>query len=301
MSSLKTGIIGMGVMGGAICQRLLDCEVQVCGLDRNPDHMEHFKDRGIKPAATPSEVAIQSEFIILSLNHSDIVEQVVFGPQGIVKEASPDKMIVDMSSIDPGRTREMAERLRQETGMPWVDAPLSGGAPAVAKGSLSVFAGGTAEDIAKSRRVMDYLASNYTHMGPQGAGQTTKLINQVFCACNFAVVAEATWLALKGGVSAERIPEALIGGRADSKIMQEFMAKMAVGDLTPTGRLDNMLKDLRMIHDFADRVGAAMPITGLVTEIHRQLCANGWGASDNAALMQFFKGVGFSEVYDGKA
>jgi 2-hydroxy-3-oxopropionate reductase len=291
MELLKIGIVGLGVMGGGICQRLLGCKIPVTGLDASPARMALFSDKGVVPASTPAEVAESSDFVILSLNHSDIVEEVVFGSGGIVDTAAEGKMIIDMSSIDPARTRQMADRLRQQTSMAWVDAPLSGGVPAVAEGKLAVFGGGSPEDFEKSHQVMDHLASNYTHMGPQGAGQTTKLINQVFCACNFAVVAEATWLALKGGVAAERIPAALAGGRADSRILQEYMAKIATRDLAPTGRLDNMLKDLRMVQSFADEAGAAMPITGLVTEMHRQLCANGWGETDNAAILIFFEGV----------
>jgi len=287
----KTGIVGLGVMGGGICQRLLDSQVAVTGVDTSQERMTLFSEKGVAAASTPAQVTENSEFVILSLNHSDIVEAVVFGPGGIVEAATPEKMIIDMSSIDPERTREMAARLRKETGMAWIDAPLSGGVPAVAEGKLAVFAGGLEEDYEKSKKVMNHLSANYTHMGPQGAGQTTKLINQVFCACNFAVVAEATWLALKGGVAAERIPAALAGGRADSRILQEYMAKIAARDLSPTGRLDNMLKDLRMIQSFADQAGAAMPITGLVTEMHRQLCANGWGATDNAAMLKFFEGA----------
>jgi len=286
----KVGIIGLGVMGGGICQRLLDCQIPLTGLDISPERVAFFNEKGLQPASTPSQVVANSDFVILSLNHSDIVENVVFGPEGVAEAGSSEKMIIDMSSIDPERTRDMAEKLRDQTGMAWVDAPLSGGVPAVATGNLAVFAGGLVEDYEKSREVMAHLAVNYTHMGPQGAGQTTKLINQVLCACNFAVVAEATWLALKGGVAADRIPAALAGGRADSSIMQEYMAKIAAKDLSPTGRLDNMLKDLRMVQSFADKAEAVMPITGLVTEIHRQLCANGWGSEDNAAILQFFEG-----------
>ena len=125
-------------------------------------------------------------------------------------------------------------------------------------------------------------------MGASGAGQTTTLINQVLCACNFLSVAEATRLALDGGVEAHRIPAALAGGRADSRILQEFMPKMAAFDYSPTGRIDNMLKDLEAVQRYAMALRTPMPLTGLVTELHRIMVAAGIGAEDSAAYMKLF-------------
>ena len=140
----------------------------------------------------------------------------------------------------------------------------------------------------RARAVLTELATNITHMGPSGAGQTTKLINQVLCACNFLSVAEATRLALDGGVDAARIPSALAGGRADSRILQEFMAKMGRYDYSPTGRIDNMLKDLEAVQRYAMALRTPMPLTGLVTELHRMMVAAGLGPEDSTACMKLF-------------
>ena len=153
-------------------------------------------------------------------------------------------------------------------------------------------AGGGEDDFTAAQPVMQSLCANFSHMGPSGAGQTTKLINQVLAGLNFVAVAEATRLALDSGVDAARIPEALAGGRADSAILQEFMPRMAVLDDTPTGRLDNMMKDLEGVQALARSTGTCMPLTAQCAEIHRLLCTAGYGAADNTALMHYYNGFG---------
>ena len=137
---------------------------------------------------------------------------------------------------------------------------------------------------------LKYVSSNYTHMGPSGAGQTTKLINQVLCGLGFVAIAEATQLALDSGVDAEKIPKALKGGRADSALLQEYMPRFATRDYRRTGRIDNMVKDLDGVADLARMTNTAMPLTAVCAEIHRMLTAAGLGGEDQAALMEFFKG-----------
>jgi 2-hydroxy-3-oxopropionate reductase len=135
---------------------------------------------------------------------------------------------------------------------------------------------------------MDDLCANYTHMGPSGAGQTTKLINQVLCALHFSAVAEAVALAEAAGVDASMIPQALKGGRADSAILQEYTAKFAARDYSPAGRIDNMVKDLDGVQALARATGTPMPVTAATAELHRWLVAKGLGAEDNAAIMEYF-------------
>ena len=151
-------------------------------------------------------------------------------------------------------------------------------------------AGGRSEDFERARAVMSDLCANYTLMGDSGAGQTTKLVNQLFCALAFQAVAEAVKLAEAGGVDPAKIPAALAGGRADSRIMQEFMMKFAKRDFTPTGRLDNMLKDLDSVQAFALTTKTPLPLTSAVTEIHRLLIAMGLGPNDSAEAMRLLDG-----------
>jgi len=286
----RVGVVGIGIMGTAISTRLLECGQDVTVFDRNADKVRAMVEKGATAATSPRGAAENTDFVILSLNNAAIVESVVFGADGIAEVAKPDKLLIDMSSIDPESTKSMAARLRDEKKMAWLDCPLSGGAPGALSGKLAVMSGGEENDFEKAMAVIQHLCANFTLMGPSGAGQTTKLVNQVLCAVGFQAIAEATQLALKGGVSVDRIPAALAGGRADSRLLQEFMAKMGRHDYSPTGRLDNMLKDLEAVQAFSSMTRVAMPVTALTTEIHRLFVAAGKGGDDNAALMKLFNG-----------
>jgi 2-hydroxy-3-oxopropionate reductase len=282
------GIIGVGVMGSAIATRFLERGRTVHLRDMDPQKLAPLVAHGAIAMESVTALTQASDVIITSLNTAEIVEAVLFGADGIAAAAKPGQLVIDMSSIDPKATATLADRLAREAGMAYVDAPLSGGAPAALAGRLTLMMGGSPEAVERARVVLADVAANMTHMGPCGAGQTTKLINQVPCACNFLAVAEATRLALDGGVDAARIPQALAGGRADSRILQEFMGKMAAFDLTPTGRIDNMLKDLEAVQRYAMALRTPMPLTGLVTELHRVMVAAGIGPEDSAAYMKLF-------------
>jgi 2-hydroxy-3-oxopropionate reductase len=283
-------LIGAGIMGQAIGTRLLDCGHTLTVFDIDPAKVSHLVAVGAKSASSPAEATAAADFVILSLNHADIVGKAVFGTDGIGLRADASKLLIDMSSIDPAATADMAARLKADTGMAWVDCPLSGGVPGALTGKLTIMAGGEAADFERARAVMKDLAANYTLMGISGAGQTTKLVNQLFCALAFQAVAEAVKLAEAGGVDPARIPAALAGGRADGRIMQEFMAKFAARDFTPTGSLGNMLKDLDSIQAFALKTKTPLPLTSAVTDLHRILIAMGLGPKDSAEAMRLLDG-----------
>ena len=285
----KVALIGAGVMGGAIGTRLLEVGNQLAVSDPNPPKVAVLTDLGATAASSAADASSQADFVFLSLNSANIVEKAVFGENGVAAGAKQGTLIIDMSSIDPASTQALASRA-QEQGLRWLDCPLSGGAPKALLGTLTVMAGGNADDFEDAKVVMDQLCSNYTLMGPSGAGQTTKLINQVLCALNFVAVAEATKLAQDAGVDAAKIPQALAGGRADSAILQEFMGKMTERDYSPTGRIDNMVKDLNGVQDLARSTNTAMPLTAACAEIHRLFASAGIGDADNAALMKFYDG-----------
>ena len=284
-------VIGAGIMGSAIATRLLERGHHLHVFDLDAAKLETLAALGAKPATSPAAAAEGASFVILSLNHADIVDAALFGPNGVAQAAKPEKLLIDMSSIDPAATQRMSARLKGETGMAWIDCPLSGGAPGASAGRLTVMAGGSEQDFERGRAVMQDLCANYTLMGGPGAGQTTKLVNQLFCALAFQAVAEAVKLAEAGGVDPAKIPSALAGGRADSRIMQEFMAKFAARDYAPTGRIDNMLKDLDSVQAFALKTKTPLPLTGAVTEIHRILVAMGLGPKDSAEAMRLLDGA----------
>lgn len=288
----RVAVIGVGIMGSAISRRLLECGHRVSVFDLDTAKVAALAEHGAAAAATAREAAAASDFVITSLNSAAVVERAVFGDDGIAAAtpADPQRLLIDMSSIDPPSTRRLAQSLRERTGMGFVDAPLSGGAPKALLGQLTVMAGGSAEDVQRARAVMDSLCANYTHMGASGAGQTTKLVNQLLCAIGFQAVAEAVRLAEAGGVDASKLSAALAGGRADSQILREFGPRMAARDYTPTGRIDNMLKDLEAVQAFSQGQRLPLPLAGAVSELHRTFVAAGLGARDTAEMMRQFSG-----------
>lgn len=285
---MRVAVIGTGVMGSAIAGRLLDTGAEVIVFDPDAGKRAALVQRGARDANSARDASVAADFVLTSLNSADIVERAVFGAGGVAEAASADKLLVDFSSIDAGRTAQFAARLAHDTGMGWVDAPLSGGAPAALQGRMTLMVGGSEAHVARAMPLFDRLSNRWTHLGASGAGQTVKAINQILCANAFLAVAEAVRFAEAHGVDATRIPEALAGGRADSRILQEFMAKMARRDYSPTGRIDNMLKDLETVQAAAFAQRLPLPVTGLVAELHRQLVAGGYGAADSAEYMRLF-------------
>jgi 2-hydroxy-3-oxopropionate reductase len=287
--SVNVALIGAGAMGGAIGTRLAETGNTLHVFDLNPERVSALVTKGAVSAASAAEAASGADYVITSLNAPRIVDNAVFAENGVADGARPGTLIIDMSSIDPGATRELAAKA-EERGLRWVDSPLSGGAPKALVGELTLMAGGSEKDVADALNVLKFVSSNYTHMGPVGAGQTTKLINQVLCGLGFLAVAEATQLALDAGVDAAKIPTALKGGRADSAILQEYMPRFVSRDYRRTGRIDNMVKDLNGAQDLARKTHTAMPLTAVCAEVHRMLTAAGLGGEDQAALMEYFKG-----------
>lgn len=289
----KIGLIGAGAMGGAIGTRLLSqgCELFVFDLDK--ERVAELVAKGATSSSSAADVAKASEFVIFSLNASRIVEIAAFGSggaiEGVVEGASTETLFIDMSSIDPTETRRFAEKAAEKN-VGWVDAPLSGGAPKALTGELTLMLGGEEPHVEKAMLCLKLLASNMSHMGSSGAGQTTKIINQVLCGLNFVAVAEATQLALDAGVDASKIPAALAGGRADSAILQEYMPRYAVKDYDRQGRLANMVKDLNFAQNLALETNTSMPVTAACMEIYKMLVASGFGEEDLPVLMEYFKG-----------
>ena len=288
--SQSIALIGAGAMGGAIGARLLETGSRLTVFDLDAEKVAALVKKGAIAANSAADAAKDATAVITSLNASKTVEIAAFGPDGLSDGAAPGTLIIDMSSIDPEDTRRLAA-MASGKGLAWVDSPLSGGAPKAAIGQLTLMMGGEAGDVERAQDVLKDVATNMTHMGPAGAGQTTKIINQVLCGLGFLAVAEATQLAQDAGVDAEKIPVALKGGRADSALLQEYMPRMANKDYRRTGRIDNMVKDLNMAAELSRATGTSMPMTALCAEIHRMLTAAGFGGEDQAAVMEFFNGA----------
>jgi 3-hydroxyisobutyrate dehydrogenase len=287
---IRVGCIGAGVLGGAIVRRLVHCGHATTVWNRDRSKLAPLVAAGAIACDTPAEVAAAGDFVITCLSDGAAIERVVFGGDGVAVAGSADKLLIDMSTCAAAQTRDMAARLTAACGMRWLDAPISGGAPAALEGRMAVMVGGLQADFDRARPVWDALAGRATLMGATGAGQATKMVNQILVATGVAVLAEACAFAERVGVDAAKIPQALAGGRADSRQLQEMFPKMVASEYSITGRMALMLKDLELIHDLAREHGASMPITAGVTELFRKMAADGHGDSDNTELVDYYRG-----------
>ena len=290
-TSLKIGCAGAGVLGSAIMQRLLESGFDVMVWNRTPERLHALTALGAKIAAEPVELSHHADFIVTCLTDGAAVEAVVFGSKGVAVTGSDDKILIDMSTAAPGHTSSMADRLLNQYGMHWIDAPISGGAPAARNGQMTVMAGGSQRDFDKAKTIWDALATRCTLMGPNGAGQTTKMLNQVLVACTLAVLGEVCGFAERSGVNSARIPHALGGGRADSYLLQEYMPKMAESDFSVEGRIGLMVKDLDMVEALANQADAQIPMTAVAGTVFRKLTAAGFGDRDNSELVNLYRRV----------
>ncbi len=282
------GFIGLGLMGRAFTKRLCDLGYSVAGYDIVADKVKAAAAHGVDPTRSPAELARASEVVLVCVTDTAAVEEAVFGKGGVAEAASPDKVLVDHSTTVVSRTREMAKHLAEAGGMAWVDAPVSGGPPAAEAGRLAIMAGGDDAAIRRIQPVMDDLAKTFTHMGPVGAGQITKMVNQILVLTNYCVLAEALRLAEAGGVEAARIPEALAAGHAGSNLLAALYPRMARRDYAPSGFARQVLKDLDMLHDLAKELRVPTPMASQAATLFRLLVARGYGELDGAAIYKLY-------------
>lgn len=272
---MKLGYVGIGLMGKPMILRLLAAGHEVTVWNRSREKLTPVVEKGAKAAGSPAAVARAADIVMLCVTDQRAAEEVLFGPDGVIHGASAGKLVVDFSSIAPASAREFAKRLEQK-GMGLVDAPVSGGVPGAEKGTLAIMAGGKTEHVERVRPVVMQLAARFTRMGDSGAGQTTKLCNQVIVGSLLAVIAEAVRLAEAAGVDATKLPEALKGGFADSLPLQIFGSRMASRSFEPSiGAASLMLKDLTNAAHVAQAYGVSLPMAHAALEQYRRLDAAG--------------------------
>jgi 3-hydroxyisobutyrate dehydrogenase len=266
----KLGFVGLGLMGAPMARRLLSAGHKVAVWNRSVGKAATLVEAGATLARSPREVAFGASIIFMCVTDAGAVEEVVFGADGFAGSPGQGKLVVDFSSIHPDAARIIATRLRETNGMGWIDAPVSGGSKGAEEGTIAVMAGGNAADIERIRPYVLAMARRLTHMGPIGAGQTTKLCNQVIVGCAMAVLAEATRLAANAGIDAGRLPEALAGGFADSIPLQLFVPRMVQGiHSPPMGHIATMLKDLDTVVTVAHDTSTPVPMASLAAQLFR--------------------------------
>lgn len=281
------GFIGIGLMGRPMVLRLLGAGYNVNVWNRSPDKLVQVADAGAKVCASIAELVKASQVILLCLTDTAAVESVIY--KGIVENGSVNQLLIDLSSIHPDNTRQLASVLKDRCGMNWVDAPVSGGIVGAEQGSLTIMAGGSSENVSIACTILAPLYQQFTHMGELGCGQVTKVCNQMIVSCNVIVIAEMIALAQKAGVAAEKIPQALYGGFADSKPLQILGPEMALADFEPLKwRVSTLLKDLNMALELSIKQGNAIPMSALAAQLMRLHGSHGYLEHDPSTLIKLF-------------
>ena len=283
MTTTRLGYIGPGIMGKPMIDNLQKAGYPVTVYARRESQRKSLADAGWSVVNTPADVARQSDIIFICVSDTPDVENVIFGENGLSEGLAAGKLVIDMSTISALETREFAKRLA-DIGVNFLDAPVSGGEHGAISGTLSIMVGGTDESFARAKPYFEILGQNIVHVGASGAGQTAKACNQVLVAQTINAVAEALALAGKAGVDPAKVREALLGGFANSKILEVHGQRMLDDNYTPGFKAKLHQKDMHIVADMANTLGIELPGANLTTEQMDVLVAQGMGELDSAAL-----------------
>ncbi|HEX5014182.1 MAG TPA: NAD(P)-dependent oxidoreductase [Candidatus Limnocylindrales bacterium] len=279
----RVAFIGLGTMGAAMAANLARAGFVVTAWNRTAGRARELDGLGITRAPTPSAAAAASDVVVVCVSDTPDVEAVLLGPDGVVEGAKTGTLVIDCSTIAPGGTRAVAERLR-ERGVAMIDAPVSGGSEGAKNATLTIFVGGDAADVDRARPVLGGLGTTITHVGPIGSGQAVKAVNQVILAGTYLGVAEGIVLALKAGLDVEQVVGALGGGAARSWVLENRSGRMLANDYPLGFKVTLHRKDLAIALELAEATGATLPVTALAAELEDRLVSDGHGDDDMSAL-----------------
>ena len=282
---MKIGLIGLGIMGKPMAKNLLKAGYELWVNNRSQGPMEELAACGAH-AATRKELAENAEVIITMLPNGPQVREVILGD--VIKDMRPGQIFIDCSSISPVVSKEIAAALA-EKGVEMLDAPVSGGEPKAIDGTLSFMVGGKQAVFDRCKDILGAMGASVTRCGEVGAGNTTKLANQIIVACNIQAVAEAFTLAQKAGVDPEVVYKAICGGLAGSTVLDAKGPMMIAGNDKPGFKIDLHIKDLNNALDCAHTVGAPVPMTAAVQEILQWLHNNDCGENDHSAIAKYYE------------
>jgi len=291
----KIGFIGLGIMGKPMSKNLLKAGHELVVYDVVEASMKDVVAAGAKGAASSKEVAAQCSFIITIVPNSPHVKAAVLGPNGVIEGAKAGSLVVDMSSIDPIVSREVGAALAKKN-IRFVDAPVSGGEPKAIDGSLSIMCGGSQADFKEAEPILKCMGASVVLCGEIGAGNVTKLANQIVVALNIAALSEAMVLASKAGVNPQLVFEAIKGGLAGSTVMNAKAPMMLDRNIKPGFRINLHIKDLDNAMAAGHAVGAPLPLTGQAREIMEALKVDGMGDADHSAIVRYYEKLAQAEV-----
>jgi 3-hydroxyisobutyrate dehydrogenase len=291
----KVGIIGLGIMGMPMARNLIKAGFEVTAYNRTPSKTAQLVTEGAIKAASPKEAAQNNPVIITMVSDTPDVENVILGENGVIEGIQPDAVVIDMSTISPQATRKIAARLKVKQAH-MLDAPVSGGEGGAIAGTLSIMVGGDAVILERCHPVLAAMGKTITHIGANGMGQTTKLMNQILVAGNLNAVCEALVFAQKQGVDLDKAIEAVKGGAAGSWQLANLGPRMVKRDFQPGFMVDLLQKDLRLVMEGSDLNKIPLPATALIHQLLDSLEATGDGKCGTQALVKVVERLAGIEV-----
>ena len=284
----KIGFVGLGIMGKPMAKNLLKAGYELVVFDINQDAVNEVVAAGAVKAENAKEVAAKSEAVITMLPNSPHVKTAVLGENGVLAGAKPGLILIDMSSIAPLAAQEVAAAVAKQ-GVEMLDAPVSGGEPKAIDGSLSIMVGGKQEIFDRCVELLSKMGKSVVRCGDIGAGNTTKLANQIIVALNIAALSEALVLATKAGVDPELVFNAIRGGLAGSTVMEAKAPMILAGNFKPGFKIDLHIKDLANAIETGHDVGVPLPLTSSVMEILQALKVDGKGQNDHSGIAMYYE------------
>ncbi len=291
----KVGFIGLGIMGKPMAKNLMKAGYELVLYNRTLEKAEELAEDGAEVAVDPREVAENSDIIVTMLPDSPDVRNVVVGENGVLEGIKNGSLLVDMSTISPVVTEELATKVK-ERGASMLDAPVSGGDVGAEEGTLSIMAGGSEEDFERAKPLFDAMGQTVTYVGPTGAGQVTKAANQVVVALTIEAVSEALVLGSKGGVAPEKVLDVLSGGLAGNKVMEVKREKFLSHTFDPGFRSELHHKDLGIALAAGREYGVVLPVTAIVDQMLLVMKKKGWGGEDHSALLRVIEDLSQHEI-----
>jgi 3-hydroxyisobutyrate dehydrogenase len=286
----RVAFLGLGTMGAAMAANLARAGFPVTAWNRTEGRAPELKELGVEFAANPAAAAAAADVVVICVSDTSDVEEVLFGTDGVVDGAREDTLIVDCSTIAPSGSWDFAARLRERS-LHMIDAPVSGGSEGARNATLTIFVGGDASDVERARPVLDAIGRTITHVGPIGAGQAVKAVNQVILAGTYLGVAEGIVLAIKAGLDVEQVVEALGGGAAQSWVLANRSGRMIDNEYPLGFKVALHRKDLGIALELAAQLGAALPVSALAAQLESGLIAQGHADDDMSALARSIRGL----------
>lgn len=288
MPETSLGFIGLGVMGGPMARNLVMAGYTVVGFDTDGGRLARLTAGGGKAARSAVEVGKQSEMVFLSLPTGDVVREVVTGANGLATVMQAGTLIADLSTTEPKVAQDAAAACGAK-GIAFLDAPVSGGEQGAIDASLSIMVGGDAAAFVRCKPILASLGRSVVHMGGSGMGQATKLVNNMIVAANFAAVCEGWALAVRAGLDPATLHEAIKGGWAGSRVMEETIPRLLARNFVPGGTVDIMTKDVGYALNMARSLDTPVPITALAHELFRMAKAQGNGPKAQPILITLWE------------